>query len=292
MLLTTVLWPEAPGKPSMGLEQWRHLLKWTVCEEHPEDMGGLLKDGQAVCETRTQLSWPRKYEEPQERQNQRRPGKGQQELVRKKMNLDSAASKNLEFSLSRSCLIQVPRIIWTNVPCFEQSPDDSVNIFQWPKNVQASLVKALTHVLIPWRQKRTLLSPELSGGFSSFNPKVILAFCQSHRILCSSASGDQLSLAGHVPRGLQVMSMAFLFLAVTSNLCVLLTFSQQLLQSFAHQPYLCLNQLPVTTANTRDTLAQKEGLFQLTLLEVLVHNLLALLGLWTNSFTIDRSPFT
>lgn len=86
--------------------------------------------------------------------------------------------------------------------------------------------------------------------------------------------------------------MTFLFLAVTSNLCVLLTFSQQLLQSFAHQLYLCLNQLPVTTANTRDTLAQKEGLFQLTLLEVLVHNLLALLGLWTNSFTIDRSPFT
>lgn len=40
----------------MGLEQWRHLLKLTVCEEHPEDMGGLVKDGQAVCETRTQLS--------------------------------------------------------------------------------------------------------------------------------------------------------------------------------------------------------------------------------------------
>lgn len=192
------------------------------------------------------------------------------------MNLDSAASKNLEFSLSHSCLIQVPRIIQTNVPCFEQSPDDPVNIFFSDQRMSG---------LLWWKLSRTFSSPDarkglsfhrFSGGFSSFNPKVILAFCQSHRILCSSSSADQFSPAGHVPRGLQVMSMAFLFLAVTSNHCVLQTFSQQLLQIFAHQLYLCLNQLPVTTRNTRDNLVQKEGLFQLTLLEVLAHNLLAL----------------
>lgn len=40
----------------MGLEQWWHPLKLTVYKEHPEDMGGLVKDGQAVCKTRTQLS--------------------------------------------------------------------------------------------------------------------------------------------------------------------------------------------------------------------------------------------